>query len=62
MKPLYLTKDLVPEEIINKLLNEENGEQQLHKLIEREVLMEQELATSTDKIKVSDYIKRIETY
>lgn len=55
MKPNYLNKREVPQEVKDKLLSE--GEKILWKMYKSEVLMEQELATSEDTIKVKDYIR-----
>ena len=47
--------------IKDKFLAEENGEKALWKMFKSEVLMEQELATSDDTLKVKDFIRQRES-
>lgn len=52
MRPTYLNKKEVPSTIREKLLAEEHGDKALWKMFNKEVLMEQELATSEENQKV----------
>lgn len=52
MKPTYLNKKEVPEDIKKKLLEEGPADKALWKMYNRDVLMEQELATSEEALKV----------
>lgn len=61
MKPIYLNKKEVPEEVKQKELAGESGEKALWKMFVRDVLMEQELATSEESIKVKQLIRERES-
>ena len=60
MNPLYLDSKEVPQIVLDKALEDLKGKgvrkQALEKLYIREVLLEQELATSEDAIKIRDLI------
>lgn len=59
MKPVYLNKREVPKAIADKF--REEGDKALWKMFNQEVLMEQELATSEDPIKVKQLIRERES-
>jgi hypothetical protein len=56
MKPVYLNKKEVPQEVRDKAI-EIGGEKELWKLFAKEVLMEQELATSDEDVKVKNMLR-----
>lgn len=52
MKPVYLNKKEVPQTLKDEAIAKGPGDKALWALYNREVLMEQELATSEDPLKV----------
>ncbi len=60
MKPLYLTEGELPQEVRDQVVNEqttpEAKKKALEKLLAREVMMEQELATSEEPLKIKDLL------
>lgn len=64
MKPVYTSDLEVPQEVREKVLDEltnpEAKKKALEKLFSQEVLMEQELATSEEPLKIKDLIKNKE--
>lgn len=64
MKPLYLTEGELPQEVRDQVVNEqitpETQKRALEKLLAREVMMEQELATSDEPLKIKDLLKQKE--
>lgn len=59
MKPLYFNKEEVPKEERDKWL-EEGKEKQVTKMYQKLVLMEQDLATSDESIRVKAFLKEKE--
>jgi translation elongation factor EF-Ts len=61
MKPNYLTEQDVPQDVRNKVMedlpSEEEKKRSLEKLFSQEVMMDQELATSEEPIKIKELIK-----
>lgn len=57
MKPVYLNKKEVPQELKQQLLEKGPGDKALWKMFNNEVLMEQELATSEEPLKVKQLIR-----
>ena len=61
MKPNYLTEQDVPQDVRNKVMedlaSEEEKKRALEKLFSQEVMMDQELATSEEPIKIKELIK-----
>ena len=61
MKPAYLFKGDLPKEIKEKIMEEQVKEEDkrkaLTKLYARDVMMEQELATSDEPLKIKDLLK-----
>lgn len=59
MKPSYLFEKDVPQEVRDKVKDEvdKDKERALEKFIIREVMMEQELATSEEPLKIKDLLK-----
>ena len=61
MKPVYLFENELPNEIREQVINEqttpEAKKKALEKLLAREVMMEQELATSEEPLKIKDLLK-----
>jgi translation elongation factor EF-Ts len=57
MKPSYLYKSDVPKTMIAELTNEGPSDGRLKKYLTQEVLMEQELATSEEEIRIDELIK-----
>ena len=64
MKPVYLFKKELPaqarEQIMNEQATPEAQKKALEKLLAREVMMEQELATSDEPLKIKDLLKQKE--
>ncbi len=64
MKPVYLTQKDVPQEVKDKIVNEQiekdAKKKALDKFILRDVLFEQELATSDEPLKIKDLIEQKE--
>lgn len=60
MKPVYLNKKEVPQAQKDEALAKGPGDKSLWALYNREVLMEQELATSEDPLKVKQLIRNRE--
>jgi len=64
MKPVYLFKKELPaqarEQIMNEQATPEAQKKALEKLFAREVMMEQELATSDEPLKIKDLLKQKE--
>lgn len=60
MKPVYLNKKEVPQEVKQELLDKGPGDKALWKMFNSDVLMEQELATSEESLKVKQYIRQRE--
>ena len=58
MKPNYLFEADVPQEVREKVLAEEEKDKKkaLEKFMTREVMMEQELATSDEPLKIKDLL------
>ena len=60
MKPLYLTESELPQEVRDQVANEqltpEAKKKAVEKLLAREVMMEQELATSEEPLKIKDLL------
>lgn len=58
MKPNYLFEAEVPQEVKEKVIAEEEKDKKkaLEKFLAREVMMEQELATSDEPLKIRDLI------
>lgn len=60
MKPVYLTEKDIPQEVKDKIVDEqiepEAKKKALAKFIQRDVLFEQELATSDDPLKIKDLL------
>ena len=65
MKPIYLFENELPIEARDQVVNEqttpEGKKRALEKLIQRDVFMEQELATSEEPLKIKDLLKMKET-
>ncbi|CDW84465.1 elongation factor ts [Stylonychia lemnae] len=61
MKPTYLNKKEVPEDLKKKLKEEGPKDQALWKMYNRDVLMEQELATTEESIKVKTLMRQRES-
>lgn len=65
MKPIYLFENELPTEARDQVVNEqttpEGKKKALEKLIQRDVFMEQELATSEEPLKIKDLLKMKET-
>jgi len=61
MKPIYLFENELPTEARDQVVNEqttpEGKKRALEKLIQRDVFMEQELATSEEPLKIKDLLK-----
>lgn len=57
MKPIYLNKKEVPQDLKNQLKSEAPKDGALWKMFNRDVLMEQELATSEEAIKVKQLMR-----
>lgn len=61
MKPVYLTEKDIPQEVKDKIVNEQieinDKKKALDKFIQRDVLFEQELATSDDPLKIKDLLR-----
>ena len=61
MKPNYLTEQDVPQDVRNKVMedltSDEEKKRALDKLFSQEVMMDQELATSEEPIKIKELIK-----
>eukprot|EP00347_Sterkiella_histriomuscorum_P020319 403338266 len=57
MRPVYLNKQQVPQEVKQKLLEEGPADKALWKMFTKDVLMEQELATSEESLKVKQLIR-----
>lgn len=64
MKPIYLFEKELPsqarEQIMNEQATPEAQKKALEKLLAREVMMEQELATSDEPLKIKDLLKQKE--
>lgn len=60
MKPKYLRKIMVPHEVKQKLLDQGPGDKALWKMFNSEVMMEQELATVEEPLKVKQLIRERE--
>jgi len=64
MKPSYLHEADLPNEVREKTLNElppgADKARAIEKLLAREVMMEQELATSEEPLKIKDLLKQKE--
>ena len=60
MKPTYMNKMEVPEGLKKRLLDEGPQDKALWKMYHQDVLMEQELATSEETMKVKDLIRQRE--
>lgn len=60
MRPTYLNKKEVSEEVKAKLMEQGPGDRALWKMYNQEVLMEQELATSEESMKVKELIRERE--
>ena len=62
MKPTYLNKKEVPADLKQKLLDEGPSDKALWRMYAKDVLMEQELATSEEPLKVKQLIREREAY
>lgn len=61
MKPTYLSIDEIPANVIQKVRDEgEHGEKDVQKFYTKEVIMEQDLATIDENIKVKEFISEKE--
>ncbi len=64
MKPLYLTEQELPQDVRDQVVNEqqtpEAKKKALEKLLAREVMLEQELATSEEPLKIKDLLQQKE--
>ena len=64
MKPVYLFENELPNEVRTQVVDEqttpEAKKKALEKLLSREVMMEQELATSEEPLKIKDLLKQKE--
>ena len=58
MKPTYMKQDMIPEEVKQQILDGDKGEKALKKYIKRDVLWEQELATSEKSMTVGKFLKQ----
>lgn len=60
MKPVYLKQEDIPESVKTEILQGETGEKGLQKLIKRDVLWEQELATAEKSETVGKFLTSLE--
>jgi translation elongation factor EF-Ts len=58
MKPTYIKEEFIPESVKNEILESENGQRALKKFIKRDVLWQQELATSEKSESVGQFFKQ----